>query len=126
MEGTKIEILHNEHREWLNKLDFYKDDLPILRKRLEEVAAKNTAKEVMQMVEHFQNQFIIQRNELDEFRHAIKQHENSLEAAIKSNETAINRQRLTDHPEMRERMERFEKLFQEFRMDLLKFVAKHM
>jgi hypothetical protein len=126
MEGAKIEVLHNEHREWLNKLDFYKDDLPVLRKRLEEVAAKNTSHDVMKMVEHFQSQFIIQRNELDEFRHAIKEHENKVEAAINHNETAINRQRLSDHPEMRERMERYEELFQEFRMDLLRFVAKYM
>ena len=126
MEGTKIVVLHDEHREWLNKLDFYKDDLPILRKRLEEVASKNTAIDVMKMVEHFQNQFIIQRNELDEFSHAIKEHENHLQAAINQNETAINRQSLSDHPEMRERMDRYEKLFQEFRMDLLRFVSKYM
>ena len=126
MEGTKIVVLHGEHREWLNKLDFYKDDLPVLRKRLEEVAAKNTASDVMKMVEHFQNQFIIQRNELDEFRHVIKEHENHLQAAINQNETAINRQSLTDHPEMRERMDRYEKLFQEFRMDLLRFVSKYL
>ncbi|HMT30494.1 MAG TPA: hypothetical protein PKD91_14560 [Bacteroidia bacterium] len=126
MEGTKIEVLHSEHREWLNKLDFYKDDIPVLRKRLEEVVVKNTDHEVLAMVEHFQNQFIIQRNEIDEFRHAIKEHENVLQAAINANPTAYNRQRLADHPEMNDRMERFEKIFQEFRMELLRFLAKYM
>jgi hypothetical protein len=126
MEGEKIDVLHSEHREWLNKLDFYKDDLTILRKRHEEVAARNTSQEILAMVEHFQNQFIIQRNEIDEFRHAIKEHENQLQAAVNLNKTAINRQRLADHPEMRERMERFEKLFQEFRMELLKFASKYL
>ena len=126
MEGTKIEVLHTEHREWLNKLDFYKDDIAILRKRLEEVVSKNTAPEFMAMVEHFQNQFIIQRNEIDEFRHEVKQHENEVEAAINSNPVAINRQRLSDHPEMRDRMERFEKLFHEFRIDYIRFLAKYM
>ena len=47
MEGTKITILHNEHREWLNKLSFYNDDLIILKKRLEEVVTKNTSSDVM-------------------------------------------------------------------------------
>jgi hypothetical protein len=126
MEGAKIETLHTEHREWLNKLDFYKQDLAFLKNRLEEVAAKNTASDVMAFVEHFQNQFIIQKNEIDEFRHAIKEHENHLEAAFNNNPTAFDKQRLTDHPEMRERMERFEKLFQELRMELLKFVAKYI
>ena len=126
MEGTKISVLHTEHREWLNKLDFYKDDLVVLNRRIEEVASKNNSREVMPIVEHFQNQFIIQRNEVDEFRHAIKEHENVLEAAVNANPTAINRQRLADHPLMKDRMERFEKLFQEFRMELLRFVAKYM
>lgn len=126
MEGAKIDVLHSEHREWLNKLDFYKDDLVLLRKRHDEVVTKNTNREVMAMVEHFQNQFIIQRNEIDEFRHAIKEHENIIEAAINANGTAIHRQRIQDHPEMRERMERFEKLFHEFRMELLRFAAKYI
>lgn len=126
MEQSKIDVLHSEHREWLNKLDFYKDDLVILRKRHDEVAAKNSSREVMAMVEHFQSQFIIQRNEIDEFRHVIKEHENKIEAAINNNPIAINRQSLSDHPDMRERMERFEKLFQEFRMELLRFVAKYI
>jgi hypothetical protein len=126
MDGTKINVLHSEHREWLNNLDFYKDDIGILKKRLEEVAVKNTSHDVMAMVEHFQNQFIIQRNEIDEFRHAIKEHENRVELAINTNPTAINRQSLSDHPEMRERMIRFEKLFQELRLELMRFVAKYI
>lgn len=126
MEGIKLEVLHGEHREWLNKLDFYKDDLVVLRQRLEGVAARNTARDIMAQVEHFQNLFIIQRNEIDEFRHAIKEHENELQAVINKNPVALNRQRITDHPEYRERMERFEKLFHEFRSDLLQFVSKHL
>ena len=126
MEGTKINVLHNDHREWLNRLDFYKDDLSIIKKRIEEVVSKNTSQEVMAMVEHFQNQFIIQQNEIDEFRHVIKEKEHQLELAIQINSTAINRQRLSDHPELRERMEQFEKLFQEFRLELFRFVAKYI
>jgi uncharacterized membrane protein YgaE (UPF0421/DUF939 family) len=126
MEGIKLEVLHGEHREWLNKLDFYKDDLVVLRQRLEEVAARNTVREIMAQVEHFQNLFIIQRNEIDEFRHAIKEHENELQAVINHNPVALNRQRIADHPEYRERMERFEKLFHEFRAELLQFVSKHL
>ena len=126
MEGAKVDILHSEHREWLNKLDFYKLDLDFLKKRLEEVAVKNTATDVMALVEHFQNQFIIQKNEIDEFRHAIKEHENHLETAFNNNPIAFDKHRVADHPEMRERMERFEKLFQELRMELLRFVAKYI
>ncbi|MBK7390760.1 MAG: hypothetical protein KBH11_00850 [Bacteroidia bacterium] len=126
MEGIKMEVLHQEHLEWLNKLDFYKDDIAILKRRIEEVAAKNTGHDVMAMIEHFQNQLIIQRNELDEFRHAIKEHENELEAAVKSNPTATNRQRLSDDPMLRTRMERYETIFNELRMELYRFLSKSL
>ncbi|MBK6643728.1 MAG: hypothetical protein IPG39_22090 [Bacteroidetes bacterium] len=126
MEGIKMEVLHQEHLEWLNKLDFYKDDIAILKRRIEEVAAKNTGHDVMAMIEHFQNQLIIQRNELDEFRHAIKEHENELEAAVKSNPTATNRQRLSDDPMLRTRMERYETIFNELRMELYRFFSKSL
>ena len=126
MEGIKMEVLHQEHLEWLNKLDFYKDDIAILKKRIEEVASKNTGHEVMAMIEHFQNQLIIQRNELDEFRHAIKEHENEVEAAVKANPTATNRQRLSDDPMLRTRMERYETIFNELRMELYRFLSKSL
>lgn len=80
----------------------------------------------MAMIEHFQNQLIIQRNELDEFRHAIKEHENELEAAVKSNPTATNRQRLSDDPMLRTRMERYETIFNELRMELYRFLSKSL
>lgn len=126
MEGIKMEVLHQEHLEWLNKLDFYKDDIAILKRRIEEVASKNTGHDVMAMIEHFQNQLIIQRNELDEFRHAIKEHEIELEAAVKSNPTATNRQRLSDDPMLRTRMERYETIFNEMRMELYRFLSKSL
>ncbi len=125
MESTKIDSLHIEHREWLKKLDFYQEDLTILKRRLEEIAAKNTAKDVLSMVEHFQNQFIIQKNEIDEFRHSIKILGNEIESIINKNPIAINRQRIEDHPELRERMERFEKIFHELRMELMRFASKN-
>ncbi|HEX5002106.1 MAG TPA: hypothetical protein VFW78_06395 [Bacteroidia bacterium] len=126
MEGAKIDVLHSEHREWLNKLEFYKDDIMVLRNRLEEIVMKNTSSDVLAMVEHFQNQFIIQRNEIDEFHHAIKEHENEVERAVNHNPVAVNRQRLADHPQMRERMERFEEIFHDLRQELIRFLAKVM
>ena len=89
METVKIEVQHAEHREWLNKIDFYYDDLKIMRHRLEEVAARNTDKSLMAQVEHFQNQFVIQRNELDGMKHAIHQAESGIAENVAQNGTAV-------------------------------------
>lgn len=124
METVKIEALHAEHREWLNKIDFYYDDLKIMRHRLEEVAARNTDKSLMAQVEHFQNQFVIQRNELDEMKHAINQSESGIAENVAQNGTAVNRRSMPDDLSMRERVEQFEKLFLQLRKELMSFVAK--
>ncbi|MFM7766493.1 MAG: hypothetical protein ACKO9S_01400 [Bacteroidota bacterium] len=124
MDTVKIEVLHVEHREWLNKIDFYYDDLKIMRHRLEEVAARNTNKSLMAQVEHYQNQFVIQRNELDEMKHAINQSETTIAENVAQNGTAVNRRSVADDQAMRERMSQFEKLFLQLRVELMSFLAK--
>ncbi|MFM7176048.1 MAG: hypothetical protein ACKO0X_01345 [Bacteroidota bacterium] len=124
MDTVKIEVLHAEHREWLNKIDFYYDDLKIMRHRLEEVAARNTNKSLMAQVEHYQNQFVIQRNELDEMKHAINQSETTIAENVAQNGTAVNRRSVADDQSMRERMSQFDKLFLQLRVELMSFLAK--
>jgi hypothetical protein len=66
---------HLENQDWLKRLDFYKEDLIILRERLDEVTTKNNDADFLKSVEHFENQFIIQRNHIDELAHQIKANE---------------------------------------------------
>mgnify|MGYP003472113139 CR=1 FL=1 len=76
MEKKYVYDLHAEHREWLNKIAFYKDEIKIMRHRLEQVTEKNTSKEVLALVEHFQNQLIVQDEQNDILRHNVKEYEN--------------------------------------------------
>ena len=79
---TSIIGQHAEHVEWANKLLFYKDDLTVMQNRLDEIAKKNTANDVMKSVEHFQNQFKIQREQIDLLKHEINVHEDAIEKSI--------------------------------------------
>jgi hypothetical protein len=118
--------LHEEHKTWLNKLLFYKDELTIMQRRIAEIAQKNTSHEILAMVERFQNQLIIQKEQIDILNHDIKGHESQLEAAVKHNPTAIDHQKFEDHPELRDRVEVFEKMFNELRGELIRFLSKWM
>ncbi len=67
MNSTK-EKIYNQHAEnmvWTNTINFYKDDLKVLSKRLEELVSKNNQSDFLKSAEHFQNQFIIQKNNMD-------------------------------------------------------------
>ena len=126
METKKVYDLHEEHKEWSSKLAFYKDDLKVMQNRVSEIASKNTAKDILSSVEHFQNQLIIQRNNMDELAHSINEHESYLIKKAKENQTAIDHQSVNDHPKMRDSFNSFEKVFTEVRKELNTFLSKNM
>lgn len=57
--------------DWKRELDFFKSEIAYLRKRLEEIATKNTAQDVLVQVEHFENKFRIMSIHVDELRHDV-------------------------------------------------------
>ncbi|MDO8367807.1 MAG: hypothetical protein Q7T20_13480 [Saprospiraceae bacterium] len=118
--------LHEEHKTWLNKLLFYNDELSIMRNRISEIANKYTSKEVLSLVEHFQNQLIVQKEQIDLITHGIKSHANFLETAVKNNPTAIDHEKFADHRVQRESVETFEKMFNDLRAELIRFLSKWM
>lgn len=118
--------LHSEHKEWLNKLSFYKDDLAVLQNRLDDIAGKNSDRDMLAVVEKYQNQLTIQGEQIDLLHHEIRQHEHSIEKSITENPVASDHRKMQDHPEQRDKMIRFEELFADLRKSLLSFVAKWM
>ncbi len=68
---SSLNILHHQDSDWQRELEFYKEELAILTSRLEEVASKNTDKEILSQVEHYQNKFVLLREQLDVLKHDI-------------------------------------------------------
>lgn len=126
METKPLIKLHQEHQQWLKKLDFYVDEIFVLRKRLENVVSQNINKEILAQAEHFQNQLIVQKENIDEIRHAINDHENYLEHRIDENADVSEKRKLNDHPKMRDNFNGFEKNFNEFRREFNAFLSMAM
>jgi hypothetical protein len=121
-----IQDLHFEHKIWKNQFEFCKDEMQFFNARLEEVADKNTSKEVMIEVGRFQNQFIIQRDEIDRFLHDIHVHDDALVQEVKDNPVAVDHRHMKDHPEERDRFETFIKLYTEMKKSFMEFLRKRM
>ena len=121
MEQKYVYDLHSEHVAWLQQTGFYRDELTIMGRRLSEVASRNNSKEIQVQVEHFQNQLIIQRNQLDYLHHNIKQEENQVEDNIRQNPTAADHRKMDDHVKLRDDVEIFDKIFKELRRELNEF-----
>lgn len=124
MSYTSLSKLSAEHHEWLNGLGFYKDDLQILENRLAEVASRNTQFEARQGIEHFQNQFVIQRNHIDELRHRINEHASAIgyDASIHAGQVENGRQ--DEHEGLRDDYQSFEKIINELRKEFNTFLTK--
>lgn len=126
MEKKYVYDLHAEHTEWQNKIAFYKDEITMMRNRLGEVAAKNSDKEVQAMVEHFQNQLIVQQEQSDILKHDVKEYENVITDHLKKNSTAPDRMKWEDHSHMRDRVDAFEKIMNDLRKELIGFLVRWM
>ena len=117
---------HSENTEWKSKLNFYKDEVVILTGRLEEIASKNSGKDALAEVEKYQNQLIVQRNNIDEIAHLVNLNEQALIEVIKSNPVAVDHRKVEYHSKERELVDSFETNFNNLREDFNRFASKWM
>ncbi|PBQ33720.1 hypothetical protein CNR22_18680 [Sphingobacteriaceae bacterium] len=121
---TSLYNQHSEHTEWQNKLDFYKDEIKVMENRLAEVSQKNTATEIRMEIEHFQNQFLIQRDTISKISHHISAEEKQIQAEIKHNPVASDHRKAEDHVTEREMVSDFENNFTNLRKEYNTFLSK--
>jgi len=121
-----LDELHFEHQLWISEAKFFVDELKIYQARLDEVASKNTAQDVMKKVEHFQNQFHIQKTELSTITHLINEHENWLTNYAKNHPVAIDHASFADHTVLEDKVGTFKKLYTELKHEFLRFLSERM
>lgn len=126
MEKVKIYEQHAENKEFLSKLDFFKDKIQVLQNRLDEVTKKNNNKDFLLEVEHYQNQLIIQKNNIDVIRHDVVLDEDRLVTETTKNEVAIQHRSVEFHAKQKEDFEQIEKIFIDLSYELNLFFTKWM
>lgn len=77
--SAKLDQYRHEYMTWKRMLEFFKQENAFLKTRLSEVVDRNTDREFLALAEHFQNQFIIKDEFMDELRHDV----NELESITK-------------------------------------------
>jgi len=124
MSNVNTPGVHAEHGEWLKALDFYKEEIHNLERRLADVANRNTAFEARQGIEHFQNQFVIQRNNIDELRHRVHEHEDQMARHSAQHQWNPEEPRDGSHGQIRTDFEALEKVIRELRAEFNLFLVK--
>ena len=121
---TSVNALHHLNNDWLKELSFYKDELTVLQNRLGEVATKNTAKEVLAQVEHFQNKFIILNQQADYLKHDVNKLNDQLNLLAADNPEHTHQKSLPEAEAMQSRITAYAKEFSETRFELNVFLSK--
>lgn len=123
---TKVHLtdLHTERNNWNQSIAFWKDDLGSMQNRLESIVSANSKTEVTAQVEHFQNQFIRQREVLDILKHDIHEAEADMAREVEANPVATDRKTAPDHGHLRDQVVTFEKLYAELKTEFNTFAAK--
>lgn len=126
MKTEKIYKQHEDNKEWANSLSFYKHEIKIMENRLGEIVMKNTSKDALAQVEHFQNQLIIQKDHSDRINHDININNDVISAEIEKNPTAIDHRSMPDHESLRNRIITFETGFNSLKKELNIFLSKYL
>jgi hypothetical protein len=117
-----LATLHFEHRLWNSELGFFADELKIYEHRLEELTQKYRSVEVLSGLEHFQNQFIRQKEVLDTLKHDIHIHEQKLQEALQRGEEAPLEPEY--HQFIGEQMETFRSIYSDLKKEFYQYLVK--
>jgi len=118
--------LHFEHKQWRRELLFWEDELKSLQNRLNELVLRWTDKEVLAQLEHYQNQFIIQENAIDELEDHINLHETNISEQLKKGKDVLDVQMVKKHIEFRNQMDTQRNLYSELKSNFFRFLSKYM
>lgn len=70
--------LRYDHHIWENELNFYKNELSIFENRLIDMLKREPSRQLLMELEQFQNQFIRQKEVVDELNHKIHLYDDEL------------------------------------------------
>ncbi len=123
--NLKLGNMKEEHDAWQGRIQFLKKEIETFKSSLGSVVVGDfKLKNAMASVEHFQNQFILQREQLDIIRHDLKQHENLIEDVEKGKGKEPSPGLDNVHKVQREKLEQFEKIFHDLRKEFNVFLDK--
>jgi len=115
-----------DHTIWMKGLEFYRDELTLMEKRLLEIAGKNSSEEIGKSVEHFQNQFMIQQKNISDLKHEVKNYVKAMGFDAQSHSGHVDDSYISKGNELRERYEQLEQIMNALRHEFNDFLGKWM
>ncbi len=125
--NKSIRELHFDHELWLNEMAFWRQEIEILDKYLANIISSITDTKSRVEVEHFHNQFIIQRSFINSLKHHIKAQEKLIaELEQDINNRKLQQKKADDEYEIRDRMLTNQKLYNELKSSFKSWLSNKL
>lgn len=115
-----------DHTIWMKGLEFYRDELTLMEKRLLEISGKNSSEEIGKSVEHFQNQFMIQQKNISDLKHEVKSYVKGMGIDAQNHSGHVDDSYISKGNGLRERYEQLEQIMNALRHEFNDFLSKWM
>lgn len=117
-----IPKLHAEYRQWVAELNYDKEEIIRYEKQLEQVVNNSSDQTAKAQVEHYQNQFIREKEVIDELKHKLNISERQLAGFVKElSGLGLESIKMDNHCKLREEMQIFRKIYTELKEDFRRF-----
>jgi uncharacterized coiled-coil protein SlyX len=126
MTYTNVSNLNSLPAEILRGLIFYKEEIKILQDRLEEVSSRNNSFEARQGIEHFQNQFVMHQNNIDELKHNINLLVEKMAKDAMQHGGRIEKEDVNEEEKLNDEFVMLEKVIKDMRREFNVFLSKWM
>ncbi len=117
---------NTDHTIWAKGLEFYRDELELMTKRLVDISSRNTSPEATQGVEHFQNQFLIQQKNISDLKHEVKNYVKGLSNDARDHNGHVDESFLRKGEELKERYGQLELIMNSLRREFNEYLSKWM
>ena len=122
MSYTNVSNLNSLPAEILRGLIFYKEEIRIFEDHLTAILKRNNKNGVPAQVEHFQNQFILQKEVIDYLKHDLQVSERQLAGFVyEMSSDGIENIKMDNHGSLRERMTTFRKIYKDIKNEFRRF-----
>ena len=117
MVTTEVAQLSKECNAWRETLRSHRDEFGRFKNRLQDLAGRQTHRDVLLEVEHLDNQFHIQLINIHDLKQSIKIHQRQIDAGMAANNGTIPDEVLAHHENLYDDYQQLENTLQELRTE---------
>lgn len=124
MSNKTILFYERELKDWSQSLEFYEDELKVFERRQEEVINKNTGENIRAQIEHYQNQYILQKEQFDGLLQAINRQKAAVEKNVEAGNRSVNKEVAEEQQLLRDKVQTAEKIFVDTKHQFYRFLSE--